>query len=106
MRKSELIESLRQEANLKKYEAEAVVELFFAEISNALVRGKRVEIRGFCHFFVKNYGGYRGINPKTKEPIQVAAKKMPFFRCGKELKERVDYPQADNNKGRVADSLG
>jgi integration host factor subunit beta len=100
MRKSELIEALREEARIRKNKAEQVVELFFAEISKALARGERVEIRGFCSFFVKNYESYMGINPKTKEPVQVAAKKMPFFRCGTELKKRVDYPQADESPER------
>jgi integration host factor subunit beta len=49
-----------------------------------------VEIRGFCSFFVKKYKAYDGRNPKTKEKVRIKPKKLPFFRCGKELKERVD----------------
>jgi integration host factor subunit beta len=50
-----------------------------------------VEIRGLCSIYVKEYKGYTGRNPKTGEPRQVSPKKLPFFKCGKELKERVDY---------------
>ncbi len=59
-------------------------------MANALAKGDRIEIRGFGTFRVKHYDGYTGHNPKTGEPIKVKAKKMPFFKCGNELKERVD----------------
>jgi integration host factor subunit beta len=60
-------------------------------MSEALARGDRVEIRGLCSFYVKEYKSYKGRNPKTGESVQVASKKLPFFKCGKELKKRVDY---------------
>jgi integration host factor subunit beta len=60
-------------------------------MSEALARGDRVEIRGLCSFYVKEYESYKGRNPKTGERVQVGPKKLPFFKCGKELKERVDY---------------
>ena len=63
----------------------------FDEISTALADGDRVEIRGLCSFFVKKYQSYQGRNPKTGESFTVASKKLPFFKIGKELKERVDY---------------
>ena len=91
MNKSELIEALRKETSLSRTKAEEVVELFFDEMSNALASGDRVEIRGLCSIHVKNYKGYAGRNPKTGEPTQVPSKKLPFFKCGKELKDRVDY---------------
>jgi integration host factor subunit beta len=56
----------------------------------ALAQRDRVEIRGLCSFFVKKYGGYTGRNPKTGEKVNIAPKKLPFFKTGKELKERVD----------------
>ena len=91
MIKSQLIETLRKETNLTKTQAEQVVDLFFDEMSNALAAGDRVEIRSLCSIFVKKYKGYTGRNPKTGGPIEVPAKKLPFFKCGKELKERVDH---------------
>ena len=90
MTKTELIEALSNEAEFTRSKAEAVVKVFFDEISNALTNNERVEIRGLCSFFVKRYKGYTGKNPKTGKPIKVKPKKLPFFKCGKELKERVD----------------
>jgi len=93
MIKTELIEALSNEAGLTTSNAKEVVRVFFDEISNALADGDRVEIRGFGTFKVKNYDGYTGHNPKTGEPIKIKAKKLPFFKCGKELKERADTPK-------------
>ena len=90
MNKQDLIITLRDEAVLTKSEAKAVVSLFFDEMSNALTNGDRVEIMGLCSFYVKQYKAYTGRNPKTGETTQVKSKKLPFFKCGNELKERVD----------------
>jgi integration host factor subunit beta len=91
MNKLDLIATLKNEAELTKSEAAAVVDLFFNEMANALAKGDRVEIRGLCSFFVKKYKAYAGRNPITGERVTVAPKKLPFFKCGKELKRRVDY---------------
>lgn len=91
MNKSQLIETLKEEAGLTKAIATQIVEVFFDEMSNALSSGDRVEIRGLCSIYVKDYKGYAGRNPKTGEFVRVPAKKLPFFKCGKELKERVDH---------------
>ena len=90
MNKHDLIEALQNEAELTKNEAVAVVKLFFDEIANALANGNRVEIRGLCSFYVKQYNAYTGRNPKTGKRVGIKPKKLPFFKCGKELKERVD----------------
>lgn len=90
MNKADLIISLKDETDLSKSEAEAVVNLFFNEMAKALAQGDRVEIRGLCSFYVKQYKAYTGRNPKTGEPREIKPKKLPFFKCGKELKERVD----------------
>ena len=91
MNKLELIETLKEDAGLTKPKAKAVIKTFFDTITDALAKGDRVEIRGLCSFYVKKYKAYAGRNPKTGEPTQVKSKKLPFFKCGKELKERVDY---------------
>ena len=91
MNKLELIAMLKNECRLSKKEAAAVIDLFFESMSEALSRGNRVEIRGLCSFYVKEYRSYKGRNPKTGESVQIAPKKLPFFKCSKELKERVDY---------------
>jgi integration host factor subunit beta len=91
MNKSGLTDALQREAGISKAKAEQVMEILFGEITDALARGERVEIRGFCSLFVKEYKGYVGRNPKTGIPVQIPGKRLPFFRCGKELKDRVDY---------------
>jgi len=91
MNKLELIDTLRNEGQISKKEAATIVNLFFGKMSKALAEGDRVEIRGLCSFFVKEYKSYQGRNPMTGERVQVAPKKLPFFKCGKELKDRVDY---------------
>ncbi len=91
MTKTDLIDTLHKETDLTKTQADQVVELLFDEMTKALAQGDRVEIRGLCTIYVKEYKGYTGRNPKTKEAVQVPAKKLPFFKCGKELKDRVDY---------------
>jgi len=90
MNKIDVIQTLKDSNHLSKSEAEAVVNLFFDQMADALAKGDRVEIRGLCSFFVKEYGGYTGRNPKTGEKIKIAPKKLPFFKVGKELKDRVD----------------
>jgi len=91
MTRAELVDAVRKETGLTRIKAEEVVELFFDEMSRALAKGDRLEIRGLCSFYVKDYKGYTGRNPKTGKSIQVKPKKLPFFKCGKELKEGVDY---------------
>lgn len=91
MNKLELISALKNEADISKAEAAEVVQIFFDSMTDALVKGDRVEIRGLCSFFVKEYKSYTGRNPKTGEKVTIRPKKLPFFKCGKELKERVDY---------------
>ena len=91
MNKLELIKTLRNECQISKKEAATIVDLFFNEMANALAKGDRVEIRGLCSFYVKEYKSYQGRNPMTGERVQVALKKLPFFKCGMELRNRVDY---------------
>ena len=91
MNKLKLIETLWNECQISKKEAATIVDLFFDKISTALAEGDRVEIRGLCSFYVKKYKAYAGRNPKTGEKVKIKSKKLPFFKCGKELKDRVDY---------------
>jgi integration host factor subunit beta len=90
MNRLDLIEALRKEKGITFKEADEVVRLIFKEMTDSLVKGNRVEIRGFGSFKVKDYKGYQGRKPRTGEIIKVKPKKLPFFKCGKELKERVD----------------
>jgi integration host factor subunit beta len=90
MVKSNLIEKLKNQTDLSRKQAEKVVDIFFDAIGSALADGDRAEIRGFGSFSINNYKSYTGRNPKTGELIQVPTKKLPFFRVGKDLKEKVD----------------
>ena len=90
MNKSELIERLAEKAGINVMQAEDVVNLIYRKMRDTMINGGRIEIRGFGSFVVKEYQPYRGRNPKTGEPIDVPGKKLPFFKVGKELKERID----------------
>ncbi len=90
MNKSDLIEELASRADVTKKKSEMVVNLIFDSMSQALARGERIEIRGFGSLVNKSYGAYAGRNPRTGEVIQVPEKRLPFFKVGKELRERVD----------------
>ena len=89
MNKLDLIQALRDATDLTKPEAEKVVTDFFNDMADALAKGDRVEIRGLCSFYVKEYDGYTDRNPKTGERVKIKPKNLPFFKPGKELKERV-----------------
>lgn len=90
MNKSELIERLAERSGLNVMQCEEIVNLIYKKMKDALVAGGRIEIRGFGSFVVKEYQAYQGRNPKTGEKISVPPKKLPFFKVGKELKERID----------------
>jgi len=90
MNKSELIEALAQEMNLPLREAGAITSTILDSMTEALTAGESIEIRGFGSFVVKTYDSYYGRNPKTGAKIKVPPKKLPFFKVGKELKERVN----------------
>jgi integration host factor subunit beta len=90
MNKSDLILILAKESDLPLRKSEEIVNLVFDTMSDALIDGDRIEIRGFGSFMVKTYEGYTGRNPKTGDQISVNEKRLPFFKTGKELRENVD----------------
>ena len=90
MNKSELITALSESQDIHVDEASTVVNAFIDSIKQALVAHGRVEIRGFGSFKVKSYKGYTGRNPKTGALVNVAPKRLPFFRPGKQLKEYLN----------------
>ena len=91
MNKLELISTLKDRTDLTKTEAAEVIKIFFDSLADAFTKGERVEIRGLCSFHIKEYKSYTGRNPKTGQKVKIPPKRLPFFKCGKELKERVDY---------------
>jgi integration host factor subunit beta len=91
MTKSELIQRLaEQNPHLYQRDVERIVSTIFEEVAGALARGDRVELRGFGAFSVKQRGPRIGRNPRTGEAVQVAEKFIPFFKAGKELRERLN----------------
>lgn len=95
MNKSELIEKLAEKTGLNVMQAEEVVNLIYRKMKETMVNGGRIEIRGFGSFVVKEYDSYQGRNPKTGEKISVPPKKLPFFKVGKELREKIDSEDAN-----------
>ena len=90
MNKSQLIEALAKHENLTLKKAEMVVNAIFENMAETLAENDRIEIRGFGSFKIKEYGGYKGRNPKTGEIIEVEGKKLPFFKVGKDLGKLID----------------
>jgi integration host factor subunit beta len=90
MTKSELIESVANKLKLPKGKAELIVNCVFDSMEVSLKRGERIEIRGFGSFEIRTYKSYEGRNPRTGTKVDVKPKRLPFFKVGKELKERVN----------------
>ncbi len=90
MNKSELIEALAQDINVPHREAAAITNTVIDTMTEALAQGENIEIRGFGSFVIKNYDSYEGRNPKTGKKIKVRPKRLPFFKVGKDLRERVN----------------
>ena len=89
--KSEMAERLFEELGLNKREAKEIVELFFEEIRACLENNEQVKLSGFGNFDLRDKAQRPGRNPKTGEKVTISPKKLPFFKSGKELKDRVDY---------------
>ena len=98
MTKSELIDAVANKTNITKSRAELVVNCIFDAMTDALKRGEGIEIRGLGSFTVRQYKPYNGRNPRTGDPVQVASKRLPFFKVGKELKEMVNGPADDEDE--------
>lgn len=90
MNKSELIEALASELDMSTRQSTSILNTLLETMMVALERGEDIEIRGFGSFTVKEYKSYIGRNPKSGQQIAVTPKKLPFFKVGKELKERVN----------------
>jgi integration host factor subunit beta len=107
MTKAELVEEVARAAELNKRDAEVIVETVFDSIIGALHKGEKVELRGFGSFRTRERGPRRGRNPKTGEPVDVPAKRVPYFKPGKELKEFfTDTPDASSDKPKGTESQG
>ena len=90
MNKSDLARVISVTKNLPIQQAEQVVDTFFSTLADGLGEGRRVEIRGFGSFCVKDYDGYMGRNPKTGAAVSVNPKRLPFFKMGKDIKNALN----------------
>jgi integration host factor subunit beta len=102
MTKSELIEAISERTKLPKGKAELIVNCIFDSMVDALKKGEGIEIRGFGSFTVREYKSYEGRNPRTGQPVHVQPKRLPFFKVGKELRERVNESRPGMPHGAVA----
>ncbi|ETX08024.1 integration host factor subunit beta [Candidatus Entotheonella palauensis] len=90
MTKAELVDNVADKANLTKKQTEVIVNILFNSITEALSDGDKVELRGFGSFRIRARNPREGRNPKTGDTVHIPAKKVPFFKAGKELREMVD----------------
>jgi integration host factor subunit beta len=90
MTKAELVDEVSSEADLTRKHSEVIVDAVFSSIVEALQRGDKIELRGFGSFRVRHRGSRTGRNPKTGEGVLVPAKKVPYFKPGKELRELIN----------------
>lgn len=90
MTKADLVDDVANAAELTKKDAERLVEIVFESIIESLNHGEKIELRGFGSFRVRERGARRGRNPKTGQPVSIPAKRVPYFKAGKELKELIN----------------
>lgn len=105
MTKAELVEDVARAAELTKKDAERLVEIVFESIIETLNQGEKIELRGFGSFRVRERGARRGRNPKTGNPVDIPAKRVPYFKPGKELKELInEVPSAAPSPSGASDT--
>ena len=90
MTKAELVERVADQIHLTKKQTEVVVNTVFSSITESLAEGKKVELRGFGSFRIRQRNARIGRNPKSGQKVEVPSKKVPFFKAGKELRQLVD----------------
>jgi len=106
MTKSDLINHVSQLRNIPAARAESIVNAIFDSIETTLQRGERIEIRGFGSFEIRRYRAYAGRNPRNGAKVDVAAKNLPFFKVGKEMKDRINQWRAAPQARLAAEPSG
>ena len=108
MTKAELVEDVARAAELTKKDAERLVEIVFESIIETLNQGEKIELRGFGSFRVRERGARRGRNPKTGDPVDIPAKRVPYFKPGKEMKELIneETPAGGSSSNTASTSAG
>jgi integration host factor subunit beta len=90
MTKAELVDEVARQADLTRKHSEVIVDAVFSSIVEALTQGDKIELRGFGSFRIRRRGSRTGRNPKTGQGVVVPAKKVPYFKPGKELRELIN----------------
>ncbi len=90
MTKADLVEQVSKEAEMTKKDAEQLVEIVFDSIVGSLNKGEKIELRGFGSFRVRERNARKGRNPKTGEAVSIPAKRVAYFKPGKDLKELIN----------------
>ena len=103
MTKAELVEDVARAAELTKKDAERLVEIVFESIIDTLNSGEKIELRGFGSFRVRERGARRGRNPKSGDPVDIPAKRVPYFKPGKELKELINEDENGSEPSATAE---
>lgn len=98
MNRDNLIKKVSERMKIRPREAKEIVDNMFDAMKEGLEKGERIEIRGFGSFVMRQYGGYKGRNPKTGEIVDVPPKKLPHFKVGKELKDLVNKQEGWTSK--------
>ncbi|HUQ34284.1 MAG TPA: integration host factor subunit beta [Pyrinomonadaceae bacterium] len=106
MTKAELVEDVARAAELTKKDAERLVEIVFESIIDTLNQGEKIELRGFGSFRVRERGARRGRNPKTGDPVNIPAKRVPYFKPGKELKELINEEASSSTSASPESKAG
>ena len=104
MTKAELVEKVANQINLTKKQTEVVVNTVFSSITDSLAEGKKVELRGFGSFRIRQRNARVGRNPKSGQKVDVPSKKVPFFKAGKELRELVDEHEVQEAANEAEDT--
>ena len=97
MTKAELIEEVSRVVEMTRKDSEVIVEAIFDSVVKSLRGGDKIEIRGFGSFRVRERGARRGRNPKTGDPVSIPAKRVPYFKPGKELKELINDDESNSH---------
>lgn len=96
MKKSDLVDLVAQQKNIPRPQVEQTIDAFLDAVADGLSKGERIDFRGFGAFAVRESAARSGRNPRTGETIQIAARKTPTFKVGKELRDRVNSPRPGN----------
>jgi integration host factor subunit beta len=90
MTKADLVGLVAEEAEMTKKDVEQLIEIIFESIVNSLNKGEKIELRGFGSFRVRDRNARKGRNPKTGEPVDIPAKRVAYFKPGKDLKDIIN----------------